>query len=71
MTEKPLPPPAAAMVALPGVTEYVHGGAGNTVNCTGIDTVPLTVPLATTMDEQIDRLRRWAEGRARNASLGK
>jgi ATP-dependent 26S proteasome regulatory subunit len=28
-----------------------------------------TVPLATTMDEQIDRLRRWAEGRARNASL--
>lgn len=28
-----------------------------------------TVPLATTMDEQIDRLRRWAEGRARNASV--
>ena len=27
-----------------------------------------TVPLATTMDEQIDRLRRWADGRARNAS---
>ncbi len=27
-----------------------------------------SVPLATTMDEQIDRLRRWAEGRARNAS---
>jgi hypothetical protein len=27
-----------------------------------------TVPLATTMDEQIDRLRRWAEGRARHAS---
>lgn len=27
-----------------------------------------TVPLATTMDEHIDRLRRWAEGRARNAS---
>src|SRR5262249_55578824 len=27
-----------------------------------------TVPLATTMDEQIDRLRRWAEGRARNAT---
>jgi SpoVK/Ycf46/Vps4 family AAA+-type ATPase len=26
-----------------------------------------TVPLAATMDEQIDRLRRWAEGRARNA----
>jgi hypothetical protein len=28
-----------------------------------------TVPLAKTMDEQISRLRRWAEGRARNASL--
>jgi SpoVK/Ycf46/Vps4 family AAA+-type ATPase len=27
-----------------------------------------TVPLAKTMDEQIGRLRRWAEGRARNAS---
>jgi len=29
-----------------------------------------TVPLAKTMDEQISRLRAWAEGRARNASLG-
>ena len=28
-----------------------------------------TVPLARTMDEQINRLRSWAEGRARNASL--
>ncbi len=28
-----------------------------------------TVPLAKTMDEQIGRLRRWAEGRARNASF--
>ncbi|HXU75027.1 MAG TPA: AAA family ATPase [Methylomirabilota bacterium] len=28
-----------------------------------------TVPLAKTMDEQIGRLRAWAEGRARNASL--
>jgi hypothetical protein len=28
-----------------------------------------TVPLAKTMDEQINRLRHWAEGRARNASL--
>jgi ATP-dependent 26S proteasome regulatory subunit len=28
-----------------------------------------TVPLAKTMDEQINRLRRWAEGRARNASV--
>ena len=28
-----------------------------------------TVPLAKTMDEQINSLRAWAEGRARNASL--
>jgi SpoVK/Ycf46/Vps4 family AAA+-type ATPase len=28
-----------------------------------------TVPLARTMDEQISRLRAWAEGRARNASV--
>ncbi len=28
-----------------------------------------TVPLAKTMDEQIGRARRWAEGRARNASV--
>jgi hypothetical protein len=28
-----------------------------------------TVPLAKTMDEQISRLRSWAEGRARNASI--
>lgn len=28
-----------------------------------------TVPLARTMDEQIDHLRHWAEGRARNASV--
>ena len=28
-----------------------------------------TVPLARTMDEQISRLRNWAEGRARNASV--
>lgn len=28
-----------------------------------------TVPLAKTMDEQIGRLRNWAEGRARNASV--
>ena len=31
-------------------------------------TLSQTVPLAKTMDEQIDGLRRWAEGRARNAS---
>ena len=30
-----------------------------------------TVPLAKTMDEQINRLRSWAEGRARNASAAK
>jgi ATP-dependent 26S proteasome regulatory subunit len=28
-----------------------------------------TVPLARTMDEQINRLRHWADGRARNASV--
>ena len=28
-----------------------------------------TVPLARTMDEQINRLRTWAEGRSRNASV--
>jgi SpoVK/Ycf46/Vps4 family AAA+-type ATPase len=28
-----------------------------------------TVPLAKTMDEQINRLSNWAEGRARNASV--
>ena len=28
-----------------------------------------TVPLSKTMDEQISRLRAWAEGRARNASV--
>jgi hypothetical protein len=27
------------------------------------------VPLAKTMDEKIGQLRRWAEGRARNASV--
>jgi cytidylate kinase len=31
--------------------------------------VAQTVPLAKTMDEQISRLRAWAEGRARNASV--
>jgi ATP-dependent 26S proteasome regulatory subunit len=30
-----------------------------------------TIPLAKTMDEQIGRLRNWAEGRARNASVAK
>jgi hypothetical protein len=32
-------------------------------------TLSQTVPLAKTMDEQINRLRNWAEGRARNASV--
>jgi SpoVK/Ycf46/Vps4 family AAA+-type ATPase len=32
-------------------------------------TLTQTVPLAKTMDEQINRLRSWAEGRARNASV--
>jgi hypothetical protein len=32
-------------------------------------TLSQTVPLAKTMDEQIGRLRTWAEGRARNASV--
>ena len=32
-------------------------------------TLSQTVPLAKTMDEQIGRLRRWVEGRARNASV--
>jgi ATP-dependent 26S proteasome regulatory subunit len=30
-----------------------------------------TVPLARTMDEQINRLRNWADGRARNASVAR
>jgi len=30
-----------------------------------------TVPLSKTMDEQINRLRNWAEGRARNASTAR
>jgi len=33
------------------------------------DALRETVPLAKTMDEQINRLRSWAEGRARNASV--
>jgi hypothetical protein len=34
-----------------------------------LGTLSQTVPLAKTMDEQIDRLRTWADGRARNASM--
>src|SRR5882762_3568605 len=34
-----------------------------------LSAVSETVPLARTMDEQINRLRSWADGRARNASV--
>jgi SpoVK/Ycf46/Vps4 family AAA+-type ATPase len=34
-----------------------------------LEAVHQTVPLAKTMDEQINRLRSWAAGRARNASV--
>jgi SpoVK/Ycf46/Vps4 family AAA+-type ATPase len=34
-------------------------------------TLSQTVPLARTMDEQISRLRSWADGRARNASVAR
>ena len=34
-----------------------------------LESVRQTIPLAATMDEQIDRLRTWAGGRARNASI--
>jgi hypothetical protein len=34
-----------------------------------LHTLSQTVPLARTMDEQINRLRSWVEGRARNASV--
>jgi ATP-dependent 26S proteasome regulatory subunit len=34
-----------------------------------LQAVRQTVPLSKTMDEQINRLRSWAEGRARNASF--
>jgi SpoVK/Ycf46/Vps4 family AAA+-type ATPase len=36
-----------------------------------LNAVTQTVPLAKTMDEQIRRLRHWAEGRARHASVPK
>lgn len=34
-----------------------------------LEAIRQTVPLSKTMDEQISRLRSWAEGRARNASV--
>src|SRR5207247_3854196 len=36
-----------------------------------LDSLQQTVPLAKTMDEQIHRLRTWAQGRARNASFAR
>ena len=36
-----------------------------------LGTLRQTVPLSKTMDEQINRLRSWAEGRARNASIAR
>lgn len=36
-----------------------------------LESLRQTVPLARTMDEQINRLRSWAEGRARNASASR
>ena len=36
-----------------------------------LNAISETVPLAKTMDEQISRLRSWAEGRARNASVAR
>ena len=36
-----------------------------------LDALTQTVPLAKTMEEQITELRRWADGRARNASIPK
>jgi SpoVK/Ycf46/Vps4 family AAA+-type ATPase len=36
-----------------------------------LDAIQQTTPLAKTMDESINRLRSWAEGRARNAAIQK
>jgi SpoVK/Ycf46/Vps4 family AAA+-type ATPase len=36
-----------------------------------LEALAQTVPLARTMDEQINRLRTWADGRARNASVAR
>jgi len=36
-----------------------------------LEALAQTVPLAKTMDEHINRLRSWAEGRARNASVAR
>jgi hypothetical protein len=45
---------------------YTHAEVTSNHVLTGL---AQTVPLAKTMDEQINRLRSWAEGRARNASV--
>jgi hypothetical protein len=45
---------------------YAHGEISTDHILTALSQ---TVPLAKTMDEQISRLRAWAEGRARNASV--
>lgn len=45
---------------------YAHGELNNAHVLTALSQ---TVPLAKTMDEQISRLRSWADGRARNASI--
>src|SRR5205085_337309 len=36
-----------------------------------VEALRQTVPLSKTMDEQLSRLRTWAEGRARHASLAR
>ena len=45
---------------------YAHGELSTPQILTAL---AQTVPLAKTMDEQISRLRSWADGRARNASV--
>jgi hypothetical protein len=44
-------------------------GKGELTTAHVLTALSQTVPLAKTMDEQINRLRNWAEGRARNASV--
>ena len=47
--------------------EAFHGGSDMTTEHV-LTAIQSTVPLARTMDDQIRRLRTWAEGRARRAS---
>jgi hypothetical protein len=51
---------------VPGYTFYAHVDLTTAHVQTAL---AQTVPLAKTMDEQISRLRAWADGRARNASV--